>query len=58
MTDPDTQACVLTLLDALIDQQRARVLVPPYRNEPGFWFGGGNLARDPCGTIWLSGRFS
>jgi hypothetical protein len=32
-------------------------LVPPYAPQPGFWFGGGSLARDPQGVIWLSGRY-
>jgi hypothetical protein len=45
------------LLAELMDQRRAHTLVPPYRAAPGFWFGGGNLVRDPVGTIWLSGRY-
>ncbi|MBC8444691.1 MAG: exo-alpha-sialidase [Chloroflexi bacterium] len=45
------------LLAELIDQQAASVLVPPHRGAPGFWFGGGDLAQDAEGTIWLSGRY-
>ena len=41
----------------LIDQQRARVLVPPQRPSLGHWFGGGNMVRDPQGVIWLVGRY-
>jgi len=41
---------------ALIDQQAARIIVEPYRNAPGFWFGGGNLVADGD-RIWLVGRF-
>ncbi len=51
------QACLRNLAAALIDQRAARVLVPPYANAPGFWFGGGSLAQDLRGTIWLSGRY-
>lgn len=45
------------LLLALIDQESASVLVPPYQASSGFWFGGGNLVQDDEGTLWLSGRY-
>ncbi|MBN2451805.1 MAG: exo-alpha-sialidase [Lentisphaeria bacterium] len=48
---------LLDLLRALVDQSGARVLVPPYRNAPGFWFGGGNVVRAEDGTLWLCGRY-
>jgi len=48
---------LIALLTALIDQKQARVLVPPYENASGFWFGGGNLVRDNAGTLWLVGRY-
>jgi hypothetical protein len=51
------ERCLRALLAALIDQTAARVIVPPYRDAPGFWFGGGSLAQDSEGTIWLSGRY-
>lgn len=48
---------LIKLLHELIDQENARVLVPPNRAEPGFWFGGGNIVRDDTGNIWLGGRY-
>ena len=45
------------LLCRLIDQQAARILVSPYENATGFWFGGGNPVRDDGGALWLTGRF-
>jgi hypothetical protein len=45
------------LLSELVNQHKARVVVPPYRNALGFWFGGGSLAQATDGTIWLSGRY-
>lgn len=42
---------------ALVDQDRARVVIPPQRNEAGYWFGGGNLAIDAQGQLYLAGRF-
>lgn len=65
-TYPTIQAPILTaaqtraltrLLAALIDQSRARVLVPAYRPSTGHWFGGGNLVQLPDGTLLLSGRY-
>ncbi len=51
------QEALRQFLEALIDQEKASVLVPPQRNESGFWFGGGSLAQDDEGVIWLSGRY-
>ena len=31
----------------LIDQKKGRILVEPTEDADGFWFGGGNCARDP-----------
>jgi hypothetical protein len=45
------------LSKALIDQEKARVIVPPERPLSGYWFGGGNMAEAPDGSLWLSGRY-
>lgn len=50
------RAALTRMLSALIDQEQARVLIPPYANESGFWFGGGNLVQDTKG-VWLCGRY-
>lgn len=42
---------------ALIDQQQARIAVPPQQNSTGFWFGGGNMVEDPDGRFFLVGRY-
>ena len=44
-------------LKALVDQDAARIIVAPYEDAPGFWFGGGNLVQDAAGTLWLVGRY-
>jgi len=41
----------------LLNQQEARVLVPPRAAEPGFWFGGGEICRDRDGSLLLCGRY-
>jgi hypothetical protein len=45
------------LVLALIDQEKARILVAPNRPSSGFWFGGGGLARGADGTLYLCGRY-
>ncbi|MFP6693283.1 MAG: hypothetical protein VB875_09720, partial [Pirellulales bacterium] len=42
---------------ALVDQQAARVIVPPQQPANGFWFGGGNLVEDELGNFLLVGRY-
>ncbi|MBC8353448.1 MAG: exo-alpha-sialidase [Planctomycetes bacterium] len=42
---------------ALIDQQKARIAVPPQRSSTGFWFGGGNMVEDADGQLYLVGRY-
>jgi len=51
------QERLAALLNALIDQQAAHVLVEPQRRATGFWFGGGSIAQDDDGTLWLCGRY-
>jgi len=57
MLDDTHETKLRALLEALIDQRAARVLVPPHQAAPGFWFGGGNLIKGRDGTLWLAGRY-
>ena len=51
------EQALIRFAQALIDQERAEVLVPPQKNGEGFWFGGGNLTEDERGNIYLTGRY-
>ena len=51
------KSCLRRLLSELIHQEHARILVPAYQANTGFWFGGGKLTEDAKGTIWTSGRY-
>jgi hypothetical protein len=42
---------------ALIDQERARIIVPAQQPSTGFWFGGGNMAEDWEGNLYITGRY-
>lgn len=48
---------LLALSRALVDQERARVVVPPNRNAAGYWFGGGNIMEDAAGVLHITGRY-
>jgi len=41
----------------LVDQHAARIIVPPYKDAAGFWFGGGNMVEGGDGNLYLVGRY-
>ncbi|MEQ9407123.1 MAG: hypothetical protein RIK87_05330 [Fuerstiella sp.] len=41
----------------LINQQAARIIVEPQERSSGFWFGGGNMAEGPDGSLYVVGRY-
>lgn len=45
------------LANALIDQKRARAIVPAQQSSTGFWFGGGNTIEDTNGDLHVVGRY-
>jgi len=48
---------LIRLARKLINPEKARILIEPYGQEKGYWFGGGNLAEGPGGEIYLVGRY-
>lgn len=54
---PLLESKLIAFAETLVDQSHARVIVPPQRAAPGFWFGGGNLVADADGTLYLVGRY-
>ncbi len=42
---------------AMIDQKKAKVIVPPQKPEAGYWFGGGNMIEDSSGDLHVVGRY-
>ena len=54
---PDDEAALVRLATALVDQQRARVLIAANQHASGFWFGGGNVLHDADGSLLLVGRY-
>ena len=45
------------LARALVDQSRARPIVPAQQQSTGFWFGGGNMVQTPDGHLHVVGRY-
>jgi len=55
---PNTAEQVLTdLAGTLVDQNKAKIAIPPLENAPGFWFGAGNMVEDSTGDFYLCGRY-
>jgi hypothetical protein len=48
---------LLNLLKQLFNQEAAKIIIPAAKPKPGYWFGGGKLAADQNGILWLSGRY-
>jgi len=57
LISPQLQEKLVNFALALVDQQQARVVVPPMQSAPGYWFGGGNLIEDEDRTLLLVGRY-
>ena len=55
--DPLLMDRLIRLGRALVDQERAQILVEPQRRSSGFWFGGGNVIQDVDGSLLLCGRY-
>lgn len=45
------------LASALVDQEKARILVEPQDRSTGYWFGGGNVIQDADGSFLICGRY-
>lgn len=48
---------LISLGKALVDQDKARVIVPPNDAARGFWFGGGNMVQAADGSLYVVGRY-
>lgn len=57
MALPDYSENLIRLAKALVDQENARILVPPQDNSTGFWFGGGNVVEAPDDSVLIIGRY-
>jgi hypothetical protein len=57
MLDDTLKQKARLLAEALIDQNKARIIVHPNKDLPGFWFGGGNIIETPEGELLTVGRY-
>lgn len=53
----DLEKRLESLAKTLVDQDRARVIIPPNEAAPGFWFGGGNMLEVDDGSLIVVGRY-
>lgn len=42
---------------ALVNEDKAEIVIPTYDDSIGFWFGGGNMVEAKDGTLYISGRY-
>ena len=56
MTDAKKQK-LLDFSKALVDQEKAKIIVPAQEAKSGFWYGGGNMAADENGNLYVTGRY-
>ncbi len=56
MTDAKKQK-LLDFAKALVDQEKAKIIVPAQEASSGFWYGGGNMAADSAGNLYVTGRY-
>ncbi len=54
---PENSERLIALGQALIDQEKARVIVEPNERASGFWFGGGNMVQCHDGSLYVVGRY-
>lgn len=45
------------LVLAMIDEEKAKIIVPANDTKTGFWFGGGNIIEDKSGNLYVCGRY-
>lgn len=55
--DPARRRQLIRFAQRLVNQERARIIVPPKESRSGFWFGGGNLVEAADGSLLLVGRY-
>ena len=56
--DKNLEVRLIEFGKALINQEKARLIINPYGNSSGFWFGGGNIVKDKkTGKIFICGRY-
>ena len=55
--DVQHSQALVSLAKALVDQEAAKVLVSPQKNDDGFWFGSGNIIEPEPGRFLLCGRY-
>jgi hypothetical protein len=57
MEKEKNEEILIRLAGMLVNPEKARLLIEPYGQGKGYWFGGGNLVEGREGEIYLVGRY-
>ncbi|MBL7005759.1 MAG: exo-alpha-sialidase [Spirochaetia bacterium] len=52
-----TEKVLTRIGKALVNQQKAKIIIPAKDSFSGFWFGGGNITRGNDGNLYVTGRY-
>ena len=55
--DAQHSQALVSLAKVLVDQEAAKLLVSPQKNDDGVWFGSGNIIEPEPGRFLLCGRY-
>jgi hypothetical protein len=56
MTDIKKQK-LIKFSESLVNQEKAKIIVPAQEASTGFWYGGGNIVSDKAGNLYVTGRY-
>ncbi|MCM8785241.1 MAG: exo-alpha-sialidase [Candidatus Omnitrophica bacterium] len=48
---------LIELARKIIDKEKAKIIIEPYKREKGYWFGGGKIRKDKEGRLIITGRY-
>ena len=48
---------LIELGKTIVNYEKAKIIVEPYKREKGYWFGGGKIRKDKKGRLVITGRY-
>ncbi|MCM8832324.1 MAG: hypothetical protein NC816_00145 [Candidatus Omnitrophica bacterium] len=48
---------LIELAKIIVNNQKAKIIIEPYKREKGYWFGGGKIRKDKEKRLIITGRY-